>query len=286
MRKIFFNSMICFFFASFSLTLADSQKTIFEKSYSTQVELQLHLNIDGGDVKLSRSDDNECKVTIEYDESNCKVDVNYDDKDHQLDVSIDHDNINIATHKKERKSDYAVVRIELPNRSIIDIDSIIRAGELDFQLGDLHIRNLELHSWAGEAVIDFDQPNRIEINRLDIDLKIGVVKILHLGNANFKEADINSEIGELSVDFSGEKLDERAMAHLDLEIGETTIIIPEEIGVKMKITKFLFLSEIDYPHWFEEKGSYYYSENYNKAKKSLYLFVGAGIGEVKIKVQK
>jgi hypothetical protein len=266
--------------------LAGGNKKTYEAQYPAGNELALHLTIDAGDVRLERNETNECAVCIDYDEENCHVQVNYDDKDHELDVMVDHDNFDMATKKESNKSKYAVVRIKLPDKAVIDLDATIKAGEIQFIIGDLSIRNLELSGWAGEAKIDFDKPNRIPINRLDIDFKIGEVQLLHLGDACFKEADINSEIGSMLVDFSGSKMDTRAMARLDLTIGETTILLPKEIGVKMKVSKFMFLSDVDYPDWLTEKGSYYYSENYDDAPKTLYLSIGQGIGELKVKIIK
>jgi len=266
--------------------LAGGNKKTYEARYPAGEEMALRLNIDGGDVHLDRNETNECAVCIDYDEDHCHVRVNYDDKEHELDVNVDHDNFDMATKRDAHKSNYAVIHIKLPDQALIDLDASIKAGEIQFTIGDLNIRNLELRGWAGEAKIDFDKPNRVPINRLDIDFKIGEIQLLHLGDARFKEADINSEIGSMTVDFSGDKMDARAMARLDLTIGETTILLPKEIGVKMKVSKFMFLSDIDYPNWLSEKGSYYYSENYDDAPKTLYLSIGQGIGELKVKIVK
>ncbi|MBN2357126.1 hypothetical protein JXO59_13495 [candidate division KSB1 bacterium] len=285
MRTVLYILLLCLFVVLTASADDEFEKTIFEKSFDVHGELVLHLDVDAADIKLNQNNRDECKVFIEYNKENCDLTVNYDNKDHELDISVDHDNIDIVKEKEEKKSKYAIIRIDLPNRSEIDIDATIRAGQMELQLGDLKIRNLELNSWAGEGLIDFDRPNRMEINRLDIDFKIGKIEICHLGNARFKEADINSAIGELTVDFSGQAVD-RAMARIDLEIGKTTLIVPEKIGVKMKVSKFLFLSEVDYPRWFEKRGSYYYSRNYDEEDASLYLSISTGIGEVNIKTTK
>lgn len=84
----------------------------------------------------------------------------------------------------------------------------------------------------------------------------------------------------MDVDFSG--LTEDATADVDLDIGATDIFIPDNIGVKLSVHKFLFLSQVDIPHSLRKKGSYYISENYQDDEKSVVLKVKPGIGDLRI----
>lgn len=281
MRLSLYLTMLCFAVDVTASAEETSATTVYEKSFACHGELSLRLDVDAADIRLNQNNADECKVFIEYNERYCDVRVNYDKKNHELNVSVDHDNIDIIAEQKSNTSEYAVIRIDLPYRSEIDIDAGVKAGKLEMQLGDLQVRNLVLSGWAGEALIDFAKPNRREINRLDIDFKFGSLEILNLGNARFKEADITSVIGELTVDFSGAKMD-RSLACIDLEIGRAVVIVPKDIAIKMKISKILFVSGFDCPRWFDKKGSYYYSRNYDQADQSLFLSIRTGIGEAKI----
>ncbi len=249
-------------------------------------ELKLDLEVDGGEVKIVRSTSgDECHVIMKYSKDKCEGDVRFDDRRGELEVKLDFENWGMFKKHGGDGPDHAEVTIELPNDPDIDLRASIKAGEIELLLGDLHLRNFELRNWAGEVTVDFDQPNRTKLNTFDVNVKVGETSLLHLGNANFEEADINGGIGEMKIDFSGKKID-RAMARVDLDIGETTIIVPEDIGTKMRVSKFLFLSEVDYPRWFEQRGKYYYSENYRENDKSLYLLISTGIGELKIRVER
>lgn len=246
-----------------------------------QEALSVDVEIDGGEFIVVQSHDSrKCKITMSYPQEKCTVDVRYNKKRGQIDISIDNDEWDF--NDKDEKTPQVIV--ELPYGPEISLSAYIKAGETKLDLGDLRIVDFELRNWAGEASINFSEPNRTTMRTFDVNVKVGQVELLNLGNALFEDADINSGIGELRVDFRGENL-ERSTAHIDLDIGETTIILPEDVGVKLKVTKFLFLSEVRYPHWFDKRGQYYYSENYEDSKKNLAINISSGLGELSIKVE-
>ncbi len=264
---------------------AEAEMVSIEKKYRVRGDMELDMRVDGGKVEILRSEDNDCHVLIEYDRKRCRAEVNLDKDTDVLELFVDHDNWAMTKKSADNRSKYARIRIDLPPKADLVLKLEMKAGELNMKVGDLRIKSFKLRSYAGQTSIDFDQPNRCEMKTFDVDFKVGEVKLYNLGNANFAEADINSSVGSMLIDFNGEKI-EQTMARIDLEIGESTIIVPEKIGVKIKVSKFLFLSNVDYPNWFTQEGSYYYSRNYNKKKESLYLVVSTGIGELKIRVDK
>ncbi len=266
-----------------SLAWSEDKKVVFDQTYRTRDKLEVVLHADGGDVQLTRNDRDECQVFVEYYENRCELDVVYNERNKSLEIDIDHHNWSMIKDGDSKNKDYAVIKIALPYKPDLDLQVELKAGKLDLQLGDLHVAGLRLKSWAGETRLDFQRPNRTELKTLDVDCKVGEVRLKHLGNANFTEADINGSIGEMTVDFTGDKI-KRAMARLDLDIGATTVIVPEEVAVKMKVSKFLFLSEVNHPSWFRQEGNYYYSKNYKDQDDSLYLMVSTGIGELRVRV--
>jgi hypothetical protein len=253
-------------------------------------KLKVNIEVDAGKVEIRKSANaNECRIFYKYDREEIEKEIDYDKKRNLINVIFDQDfpwhvDSNEDDENHHKHDNNLKIVISLPETPQIDLQANIKAGEIDFDLGDLRLRSVELHNWAGEVTIDFKEPNLVRMNSFEVYVKVGELKINNLGNANFEVADINSGIGEMRLDFSGEKLKE-ATADVDLDIGETTIIVPENSGTKMKVSKFLFLSDINYPNWFEKRGSYYYSENFDKLGEQLNLRISTGIGELKIKVQ-
>ena len=188
------------------------------------------------------------------------------------------DNNDDCDYDNERSME---ITIELPHDPEIDLFVELKAGEADLQLGGLSLSVFEFNNFAGDVDIDFDWPNRIKMNRFEIDGTIGEIDLHNLGNARFRNANINSGIGELSVDFSGDMLDD-VSADIDLEIGETNIILPQEIGTRMKISRFMLFDSDAHYRCFDKRGSRYYSDNYDDCDKLLTLNISSGLGEVDI----
>ena len=85
----------------------------------------------------------------------------------------------------------------------------------------------------------------------------------------------------MRVDFKGDLLPE-ATAEIDLDIGETNLYLSDDVGVKLTVSKFLFLSHFELPYRFKKSGKYYYTNNYQEAKHALNLKVSPGLGELHI----
>ncbi len=68
-----------------------------------------------------------------------------------------------------------------------------------------------------------------------------------------------------------------------MDIGETILYLPDDdVGVKLSVSKFLFLSDVVVPRNLRKSGRYYYSQNYDDAKSALNLRVSPGLGELNI----
>jgi predicted membrane protein len=163
----------------------------------------------------------------------------------------------------------------------IELSSKIKAGEINFELGDLKLKDFQLRNFAGEVEVDFSKPNPIEMELLDINVKVGETTLRRLGNARFRSAKINGGIGELSIDFAGEGL-KSARAEIDLDIGETSIYLPHDLGVRFDSSTFGFLTQSSIDYEFIKKGRFYYSEKYESASKTMDFSISSGIGELRV----
>lgn len=236
--------------------------------------LTFDLTIDGGKIQVlpSRSE-TECRVSMQYPKEKCRVDVRYNEKRGRIAVLIDFKKWNM----EEEEAPTAIV--ELPSGPEISFSAHIKAGETQFVLGGLKIADFQLRHWAGETLVDFSEPNRTIMRFFDVNVKVGELTLHNVGNARYEEGEINSGIGELFVDFKGESV-ERCVTRIDLNIGETTIVLPESVGIKIRVSKFI--SEMLVPDWLIKRGEYYYSEDYEESKRQHYLLLSNGIGTINI----
>lgn len=241
-------------------------------------DFYLRLDVDAGEVRVSRGQSEE-QVTVHlvYTKKQFRHAFRFNEQENRLDIRFDKDGW--FSHDGEGMA--AELEIALPRDVTIRADCRMKAGEVEMQLGGLRLADFSMSVMAGEVNVDFDEPNRVEMDRLKLNTRIGESNFRRLGNARFRDADINGGIGEMTIDFSGAILP-TAMAEVDLDIGETVIVLPQETGAKLSVSKFLFLAHIEMPFEFRKDGRYYYTDNYGKAGQDFELRISSGIGELRI----
>jgi hypothetical protein len=243
----------------------------------TDRDFRLRLDVDAGEVRLSRGQsEDQAVVHLTYTKKQFRHAFRFNEQDNRLEIRFD----------KEGWFDRdggltAQLEIELPRDATLRIDCKIKAGEVEMQLGGLRLAEFAMSVTAGEVNLDFDQPNRVEMETLDLRTRIGESNFRRLGNARFRDADINGGIGEMTIDFSGEML-ATAVAEVDLNIGETVVILPRQTATKFSVSQFLFLSHIDVPFDLRKDGRYYYTDDYGKTGQNFQLRINTGIGELRI----
>jgi len=241
-------------------------------------ELRLIFDCDAGMLSITRSNKARvARVYIYYAPDLYDTDVHFEESISELFVKVDKEGILRGMDSDE----IAEVELEIPYDVPTYLNVKVKAGEIDMDLGDLRLRDFQLLSWAGEVTVDFSRPNREVIKDMDIDVKVGEVKLRRLGNANFDRANIDGGIGELTCDFSG-VYNRKATAKVDLEIGENRLILPRNIGIRMSISKMWFLSNLDIPPGLIKRRRFYYSDNYEDETNELFLKVEMGIGEIRL----
>jgi len=254
---------------------------------------QLNIDVDAAEVEISRNNSShKCEVYVEYNTDNYEASVDFNRRKNRLEIDVEKDewftndvkdhSDGCSSHSQDSYNTHVKIVLKLPYEPETDIRAKVKAGEIDFKLGGICLINFRLRCWAGETTVNFDTPNRSKLRNFDVNCSIGEINLKNLGNAHFRKANINSGIGELNVDFNGDPID-GAFARIDLDIGETTITVPDHIGAKINVSRFLFFSNANCPCGFTKRGHTYYSENYDDCDDVLTIKVSAGIGELDIK---
>ena len=254
-----------------------------EIEITSEKPLTLVLDIDAGTLQAERNDkDGIVKIKMRYNNKYCSSDIDYNDHKNKLRIQLDRERWN-KIHNDDHQQDAECI-VYLPDNIDMMIESRLKAGEMDMVIGGLRILEFDFNMWAGEANIDFDLPNLVTMDMLDIDTRVGEFNLDHLGNARFERADINGGIGEINVDFTGDMQNE-ARAKVDLDIGEATIVLPDEVGVLMSIGgTFSFMSSKNIDHELIKRGRRYYSENFDSTENKFYIRITPGLGELNIEL--
>ncbi len=247
-----------------------------QKSFALSGEgvYEISLDMDAGRLIVLPCDGREVRASIDHSDGDYHVDADFDKNRRFLRLEFD-----LHNWSGDSEDVDAEVRVELPLEAKLRLKAQVKAGEIDIDLGGLALKNLALSIWAGKVRLDFSKPNQLEMEYAEINTRIGKTDIRRLGNARFKYVKIDGGIGELDVDFTGLLLAE-ARAELDLDIGETSIRLPRDAGVRLKVAKFMFLTNFEPPSGYLKRGPHFYSKDYDGADRTVALNISPGLGEL------
>ncbi|NOY78605.1 MAG: DUF4097 domain-containing protein [Calditrichaeota bacterium] len=282
-RTAFYSAGLLLVFLLPNLVLArqtKSKKYVFDVTSNKLLVARLDIDISSDFRIRPNPDSRQIIVDITYNPEKMDVDADFDSSSNHLYVSVD---VEGWTKGFKNDEDSGTCTVYFPLGVPIELNSTCKAGEINFDLGGLSIENVDLRLAAGTANIRFREPNPIQMDDLSIDGKIGELDLQKLGNAGFQTAEISTAIGELSIDLSGsKKIDFSQDVTVDVKIGETNLTLPEDRPIKLRISKFLFLSQSEIPDEFEQHGGIYIHGDVKNAKNLLYLRISPGLGALNI----
>jgi predicted membrane protein len=253
----------------------------FKYDIRTDKTLEVILDIDIGEVDVIPGDTaGQCLIRLSYYPEKFETKVDYKEKSNELKVRLDKKGWKSDWDSEEEQSVQA--EIFLLRDVDMTLEARVKAGEVSLDLTRLRLKAFKLTFWAGEVGVQFDEPNPVIMDVLDINARIGELSTRHLGNARYRKARINGGIGEIDVDLTGEMLDE-SKTIVDLDIGEMEVTLPATHGLRLSIGGALgFMSQKNIDADIIKRGSYYYSEDYKVADKSISVRITSGLGELTV----
>ena len=186
-----------------------------------------------------------------------------------------------STHKTGIHAQRLNNRLRLALSDSVPLKLQISAGVGDarLSLSGLKISNLDFESGVGEAKVSAYEPNAIPCEHIKLKNGVGRLEATGLGNLNFRELEFDGGMGGATLDLSGE-WKQNADIRIQVGVGGVNLRIPREIGVKVESAKN-FLSGL-HLEGFNKQGSFYYSENYDKAAARVSIHITTGIGGLRV----
>ncbi|MEH7255431.1 toast rack family protein, partial [Neobacillus niacini] len=105
---------------------------------------------------------------------------------------------------------------------------------------------------------------------------------LDLKGLKIKELDVNAGVGDITIDLGG-NWDNSFDAALALGVGKSTIILPKDVGVKIKSSKGI--GTADFVGFISKGKGVYVNEAYEDAKVVINLTTDLGVGEAVFKLE-
>ncbi|MFW6085363.1 MAG: hypothetical protein ACODAA_09125 [Gemmatimonadota bacterium] len=163
---------------------------------------------------------------------------------------------------------------EVPTRLSLGV----MAAEADLELGGVALERFVFRTGASEAAIDFDRPNPVRMDRLELAAGAADFEANGLGNARFEHFEFVGAVGDVRLDFRGE-WSESAEGEIRMGLGALHLVFPRDIGVR--IEKRGILASFD-SAGFEQVDDVYQTENWGAAAQRLTLSVRAGFGDIDV----
>ena len=238
-----------------------------KKIFAGALAVSLLVVVSGCGIFVNGSDENG-KVTIEKDKA----------KEFQLELNLGAGELNIEKGADEwvegsidynqdklkpeisykLKGDKGIGVIEQENKGLLDK---IKIGELK------NVWNLTL---TDEIPLDL----RVNSGASDTNLD--------LKGLNIKELDVNAGVGDITIDLGG-KWNESFDASLALGVGQSTIILPNDVGVKIESSKGI--GTADFVGFISKGNGVYVNEAYEDADVIINLKTDLGVGEAIFKLE-
>jgi hypothetical protein len=167
----------------------------------------------------------------------------------------------------------------------LSIDAELGAGRGDFDMTGLDVKDFKMSAGASSTTLLFGEPNKSEIDELEI--KSGVSKFVgeKLCNANFRRMTFEGGVGSYYLNFEGE-LHREVDVKIKIGLGVVTIVIPRETGAKIHYQENWFSNFSIDKDFDEERKGVYETSNYSSADGRMNIYVESGLGSVKVKLVK
>lgn len=177
---------------------------------------------------------------------------------------------------RRRSSEIPSLDLTLAPEVALSLNLDLGATEADVELGGLALRGLRYRTGASESRISFSRPNPVDCEELELQAGAAELSVGQIANANCGRIRFHGGVGEVTLDFTGTW--RRSMeADIDVGIGSLTLELPTDVGVSVRVTRFLASFE---SAGFIKRGNVYYSRNYEVARQRLTITVNATIGEI------
>ncbi|MFC1730333.1 hypothetical protein ACFL6I_08345 [candidate division KSB1 bacterium] len=269
---------VCALLTTAAQRLPAQQVKEVEKEFTVPVEQILEASIKGDIGELfvrSSREDYQGTVLSVYDPENFDFDYFYDEEYYELFVTLDKEDFFKSMDVKE---DDANIEVFLPRNISTNLDIGIKAGVIELDLTDISLKNFELDSWAGQTIVKFGNPNKESMDFMKVDVNFGEMRLEKIGNARFESCNIDGGIGSLYADLSGDYTEGEHFVRIDMDIGEAEIDLPEDIGIRLSVSKPPLIGQLEMHNDLVKRGRYYYSRNFDDAPVKLILRIEMGIG--------
>ncbi len=164
----------------------------------------------------------------------------------------------------------------------LDMDLEVGAVDSDLDMSGLALTGLDIESGASDLVVRFDEPNRVVMERLSVEVGAANAELRGVGNASPRRIRVDGGVGSLVLDLTGAWTDS-SRVNVTAGVGTLTIRLPREVGVRIEMEGGVGNVEAD-PELHYENGVYT-NDAYGQTAIELSIEISLGIGSVELELE-
>lgn len=213
--------------------------------------LQAELQINAGTFKLTTQDPPQVNASFSYTRASWKPEVKFNQGTGVLTIKQPEEKNTSMQDKDQNNWD-----IKLPRNLSTNLKFRMGAGQGTVNLSGAKLNNLEVEAGAGEFNVN----------------------VANTSVANLK---VNAGVGALTLNLGGNRT-RNLKADIAGGIGDLTLVLPRTAGVRVKVSGLGSVESAG----LRKKGDYYVNDAYSKSAQSLDITVSAGLGSIKMELEK
>ena len=280
-----FLTVLLVFLLCFAVWAGRKKEVFREVDLKDEKSLAVKIEFGAGELYLGKADSEKIvQAEVSYDPDYSDFFFDYDKSGHKGELFLgteleEEKGVNLGDMDEKNWWD-----ISLTNRIPIDFEIDVGAAEAELDFTGLKITDLNLDIGAAKAWIEFRKPNPERISRMRVDAGACKLEIEGLGNANFKRMDFDGGVGDFTLDFSGD-LKHSAVVDIDVGLGHLTILVPEEVGVRVHSNGSIISSiSFDKGEFHEVEEDIWINDEYGETEAELDFKIDVGLGAVDIEM--
>lgn len=241
---------------------------------SSENRLDVHVRYGAGELVIRPGGSGELyRVSLRYDSDVFDPVTRYDSG--YLEVGVEGRGKGI----KVRNTEAGEMRLQLSPDVPLDMNLDFGAGEADVDLSGLRIANLDVETGASDTRIRFSHPNPVKCERIKVAMGAAAFAAEGLANSNCPDMTVEGGVGDLTLEFDG-RWEQDIDAEITMALGSVTLVIPEDVGVR--VDKDTFLTDFE-PSGFSRSGDTFYSHNWESAAHHLNVRLKGAFGSATIR---
>lgn len=218
------------------------------------------------------------RMQLRYDEQVADAIHEYNAEDHQLTLGLAKAELGWRALRSMKRDEKGSMDVGLNPAVPLDLELNLGGAQADVEFGGLRLKTLKMHAGLVGGTVRFSTPNLIALDKLSIDVGLGGLEFVNLGNANVAEIEINGGMGGVALNF-GDRVPRNVKINASVALGGLKIQVPESVGVSIQAETKLGSFK---PEGFTQMNGTWFTSNWNQTSTHVTIVANAALGSLEV----